>query len=85
MKKIVALMLALVMVFALAACGSKPAAPAADAKPVLVMGTSADYAPFEFMYPDEKGNLVYGGIDVDAEGGEEIGDGGGVGAGAHGR
>ena len=66
MKKIVALMLALVMVFALAACGSKPAAsaPAADAKPVLVMGTSADYAPFEFMYPDESGNLVYGGIDV---------------------
>ena len=66
MKKIVALMLALVMVFALAACGSKPAAsaPAADAKPVLVMGTSADYAPFEFMYPDEGGNLVYGGIDV---------------------
>ena len=66
MKKIVALMLALVMVFALAACGSKPAAsaPAADAKPVLVMGTSADYAPFEFMYPHESGNLVYGGIDV---------------------
>lgn len=66
MKKIVALMLALVMAFALAACGSKPAAsaPAADAKPVLVMGTSADYAPFEFMYPDEGGNLVYGGIDV---------------------
>ena len=66
MKKIVALMLALVMVFALAARGSKPAAsaPAADAKPVLVMGTSADYAPFEFMYPDESGNLVYGGIDV---------------------
>ena len=66
MKKIVALMLALVMVFALAACGSKPAAsaPAADAKPVLVMGTSADYAPFEFMYPDDSGELVYGGIDV---------------------
>ena len=66
MKKIVALMLALVMVFALAACGSKPAAsaPAADAKPVLVMGTSADYAPFEFMYPDDNGDLVYGGIDV---------------------
>ena len=28
------------------------------------MGTSADYAPFEFMYPDESGEMVYGGIDV---------------------
>lgn len=30
----------------------------------LVLGTSADYAPFEFMYPDENGDLVYGGIDI---------------------
>ena len=29
-----------------------------------VFGTSADYAPFEFMYPDETGKMVYGGIDV---------------------
>ena len=65
MKKTLALLLALVMVLALCACGSKSAAPAADAKETLVMGTSADYAPFEFMYPNEKGELVYGGIDVD--------------------
>ena len=64
MKKTLALLLALVMVLALCACGSKSAAPAADAKETLVMGTSADYAPFEFMYPNEKGGLVYGGIDV---------------------
>ena len=31
----------------------------------LVFGTSADYAPFEFMYPDENGDMVYGGIDVE--------------------
>ena len=70
MKKIVALLMALVMVFALCACGSSgtaattTAAPAEEAKEALVMGTSADYAPFEFMYPDDNGDLVYGGIDV---------------------
>ena len=29
-----------------------------------MVGVSADYAPFEFMYPDESGNMVYGGIDI---------------------
>jgi len=61
MKKIVALILALVMVFALCACGGK-AEPADSNK--LILGTSADYSPFEFMYPDDKGELQYAGIDV---------------------
>ena len=60
MKKMIAMLLALVMVFALCACGSS----AEEKKEVLIMGTSADYAPFEFMYPDDSGDLVYGGIDV---------------------
>ena len=67
MKKIIAMILALVMVLALCACGAKeeaPAAPAADEAATLILGTSADYAPFEFMYPDENGEMVYGGIDV---------------------
>ena len=68
MKKIVCIALALVMVLALAACGSGAStastASAPAAKEKLVMGTSADYAPFEFMYPDDNGDLVYGGIDV---------------------
>ena len=65
MKKIIALVLALVMVMALCACGTKEEAPAAAPEAnVLVLGTSADYAPFEFMYPDESGEMVYGGIDV---------------------
>ena len=74
MKKITALLLVLAMAVALCACGSStdsstPAADtaASDAAPAaetLVMGTSADYAPFEFMYPDADGNMVYGGIDV---------------------
>lgn len=64
MKKFFALLLALLMVLSLAACGQE-AAPADEASNVLVLGTSADYAPFEFMYPDESGEMVYGGIDVD--------------------
>ena len=60
MKKIIALVMSLTMVFALCACGAQ-AAPA-DNK--LILGTSADYAPFEFMYADEKGVMQYGGIDV---------------------
>ena len=64
MKKIIALVLALVMIFALCACGAKEEAAPAAASAKLVLGTSADYAPFEFMYPDESGEMVYGGIDV---------------------
>ena len=65
MKKIVALLLALIMALALIGCGGS-AAPAQTEPEAekLVFGTSADYAPFEFMYPDESGNMVYGGIDV---------------------
>ena len=63
MKKIVSAALILVMVLALAACGSSK--PATSESKTLILGTSADYAPFEFMYPNEEGKLVYGGIDVD--------------------
>lgn len=61
MKKVFAFVLALLTALALAACGG-----GTDKKDdtVLVLGTSADYAPFEFMYPDENGEMVYGGIDV---------------------
>ena len=58
MKKITALVLTLIMAFAVCAV---PAS--ADGK--LILGTSADYAPFEFMYADENGEMVYGGIDID--------------------
>ncbi len=73
MKKFLALMLAMLMALSLVACGGGN--NAADdnnannggddaAMTKLVLGTSADYAPFEFMYPDEGGEMVYGGIDV---------------------
>ena len=73
MKKFLALMLAMLMALSLVACGGGNNAAddnnannggddAATTK--LVLGTSADYATFEFIYPDESGEMVYGGIDV---------------------
>ena len=73
MKKFLALMLAMLMALSLVACGGGNNAadndannnePAGDAQTELVVGVSADYAPFEFMYPDENGEMVYGGIDI---------------------
>ena len=76
MKKLLALMLAMLMALSLVACGNtaandnnNDAAPEggdtqSDTKTVLVLGTSADYAPFEFMYPDDSGEMVFGGIDL---------------------
>lgn len=72
MKKFLALMLAMLMALSLVACGGGDNAAGDNnandgddaAMTKLVLGTSADYAPFEFMYPDESGEMVYGGIDV---------------------
>lgn len=65
MKKFVSLLLALLMIASLVACGKKANDNnnSNDSK-TLIMGTSADYAPFEFMYKGEDGNMQYGGIDV---------------------
>lgn len=72
----IAMLLALVMALSLVACGSTNANNGGndnanngdeaqpEAKTTLVVGVSADYAPFEFMYPDAGGNMVYGGIDI---------------------
>ena len=59
MKKLISIVLIFVLVFSIAAT-----AAFAEKKETLVFGTSADYAPFEFMYPDENGKMVYGGIDI---------------------
>ena len=65
MKKIIALTLSLIMVFALCACGTSATTSSAASSNTLVFGTSADYAPFEFMYKNDKGDMEYAGIDVD--------------------
>ena len=65
MKKFVSLLLALLMIASLAACGKKANDNNnSNGSKTLIMGTSADYAPFEFMYKGEDGNMQYGGIDV---------------------
>ena len=63
--------MAAAMILSLAACGKKNPDSNPDSnddsndkKTTLILGTSADYAPFEFMYPDDKGELTYAGIDV---------------------
>lgn len=67
LKKILAVSLILILALCtLTACGgSTDEETQTEEMTTLVFGTSADYAPFEFMYPDENGEMVYGGIDVD--------------------
>ena len=69
MKKMIALMLALVMVFALAACGGSSNEPSAEGEETglktavagtLTMATNATFPPYEFL----QGSEVVG-IDVD--------------------
>lgn len=65
MKKFVSLLLALLMIASLAACGKKANNNNnSNESKTLIMGTSADYAPFEFMYKGKDGTMQYGGIDV---------------------
>ena len=62
MKKILSVAMILTLVLSVAAT----AAFAAD--DVLILGTSADYPPFEFMYLNDDNDMVYGGIDIAAAG-----------------
>ena len=59
MKKITAMLLALLMVLSLAACGS-----ASTESNTLVMATSADYPPYEFIVLNDKNEQQYVGIDI---------------------
>lgn len=69
LKKILAVSLIMILALCtLTACGgSTDTEEEAQTEEMtsLVLGTSADYAPFEFMYPDENGEMVYGGVDID--------------------
>ena len=59
MKKIIALVLALVMIFALCACGKKSATVSSGK---LIMATNASFPPYEFISDD--GSTIVG---IDAE------------------
>lgn len=64
-KKIITLSLIMIMALStLTACGGNDEENHGEEMTKLVLGTSADYAPFEFMYPDENGDMQYGGIDI---------------------
>lgn len=64
-KKILTAVLIMTMaLLTLTACGGNDAQNQDEEMTKLVLGTSADYAPFEFMYPDENGDMQYGGIDI---------------------
>ena len=69
MKKIVAFMLVLSMVFALAACGSKsePKDRLAKIKEqgYIEMVTEPYFAPFEFIDPSKEGDAQYVGMDIE--------------------
>src|SRR5665647_766165 len=61
MKKIIVILLALTMIFALAACSPSPQAET----PIFHVGTSADYPPYEFITIDDSGNEVIVGADIE--------------------
>ena len=74
MKKIIATAVLGIMTMGLAGCGSSNDKNSASKTDLLekiqkngklVVGMSADYAPYEFHYIDENGKHVIGGFDVD--------------------
>lgn len=64
MKKILALTLALCMVFALCACGKSSSAGKTVVEGKLTVATSPDFAPYEFYAIDADGNPQLAGFDV---------------------
>jgi len=61
MKKVISLILAALLCLALIGCGS---ASSGGEKKTIVLGTSADYPPFEFIVLDDKGAQQFVGIDI---------------------
>ena len=67
MKKVVALVLCVILAFGMFACAKKaPANKLEQIKQagVLVVGTSPDYPPYEFVIAGKDGAMEYKGIDV---------------------
>ena len=68
MKKIFALILAVLMIASMAACGAKTETPADGIKTVtpgkLTVAISPDFAPMEFVDPSKEGQEMFVGFDV---------------------
>lgn len=68
MKKLFAVLLSIVMVCSMAACGSAPKAAEGELQTVvpgvLTVATSPDFAPYEFYAIDENGTPVLAGFDM---------------------
>ena len=68
MKKLFALILAVLMILSMAACGAKTEAPAEGIKTVtpgkLTVAISPDFAPMEFVDPSKEGQDMFVGFDV---------------------
>ena len=68
MKKLFALILAVLMILSMAACGAKTEAPAEGIKTVtpgkLTVAISPDFAPMEFVDPTKEGQDMFVGFDV---------------------
>jgi polar amino acid transport system substrate-binding protein len=62
MKKLLLILLVIVMMISVTACTTE--AESENEKTTLVLGTSADYPPFEFIVLDDNGEKEYVGIDV---------------------
>ncbi len=64
--KLMAVALVVTMMCGLAACGSNKDAKTEETKKIskIVLGTSADYPPFEFIILDENKKQQYAGIDI---------------------
>ncbi len=61
MKKLLAVLMALTLVLAFAACTKQPADTGDDAQKTLIMGTNAAFPPYEFVADDGS----FAGIDVE--------------------
>ena len=64
MKKIISLILAMIMVFALVGCGSSKSKDMTVVPGKLTVATSPDFAPYEFYALDEAGTPTLAGFDV---------------------
>ena len=64
MKKILCIVLALIMVLSLCACGGKDEKSLTITEGVLTVATSPDYAPYEFYALDAEGNPTLAGFDM---------------------